>query len=105
MTKEEFEVYKEETIEKLRDYREIIEKHTDAMWLYLQILQDDHRDVYQEWQESEGYPSLPKGAGYFLDRVDKELLCVISHLGETGEWRVPCAKQHLDDLLYLVEED
>ncbi|KKM89380.1 hypothetical protein LCGC14_1249250 [marine sediment metagenome] len=58
--------------------------------------------VRKMWMDGEDYPSQPKGAGMFFYRVDKELLCIVSHLGETGEWRIPCAVRHFDDLLTMI---
>lgn len=104
MDKEEFEQYKEEVLEALKIYRKDIEEYPDAMWLNLQILWDDHKIKYKEWQEGDGYPSQPEGAHIFFYQVDKELLCIVDHLGETGEWRIPCAVRHLDDLLEMIKD-
>ncbi len=100
MNKEEFEKYREEVLETLRNYRKDIEQHPDEVRLKLQIFWDNFRIKYQKWIDGEGYPSQPKGAGIFFYRIDKELLCIVGHLGETGEWRTPCAVRHFDDLLY-----
>jgi len=104
MNNEEFLTYKKNTIKTLKQYREDIEEYPDASWLNLQILWDDHKEVCEKWIKEEGYPSYPKGAHYFLYAVDKELLCIVDHLGETGEWRVSCAARHLDDLLENIDK-
>ncbi len=105
MNKEEFEKYKEEVLETLRNYRKDIEQCPDKVQLKLQIFWDNFRIKYRKWIDGEGYPSLPKGANIFFYTIDKELLCINSHLKETGEWRIPCVVGHFDDLLYCCEKN
>ena len=104
MNEEEFLKYKEKIITELRQYREEIEEFTDATWLDLETLWEKHRAIYIKWQKGEGYPSYPVGAFHFLHHVDKELSHVISHLGETSEWRILCALGHFDGLLSFIDK-
>ena len=102
MNKEEFEKYREEGLETLKNYRKDIEQYPDETLIKLKNFWDNFRIEYQKWIDGEDYPSQPKGAGMFFYRADKELLCIVSHLRETGEWRIPCAVRHFDDLLTMI---
>lgn len=104
MHKEEFERYREEVLETLKSYRNKIKRDSDSILFKLQILLDNHKIMYKEFIDGEGYPSYPEGAFLFFSQTDKELFCIISHLHETGEWRIPCAVRHFDDLLLLTRD-
>jgi len=105
MTEEEFEKYREEVLETLKNYRKDIEQYTDEIQIKLETFWNDFRIEYRKWIDGEGYPSQPKDAHMFFYRIDKELLCIVAHLKETGEWRVPCAVEHFDCLLYCCKKD
>lgn len=105
MENEEFEKYREEALETLSNYRKDIEQYPDEIQIKLETFWDSFQDVAAEWRKEEGYPSFPSGCLAFFYRVDKELLAIMSHLGETGRWRVPCALGHFDVLLYCLKKN
>ncbi len=101
MNEKEFKRYKKESLKTLKNYRKDIEQHPDEIQLKLEAFWDNFQDVSDEWRKGEGYPSLPDGSLAFFYRVGKELFAILSHLEETGKWRVPCAIRHFDDLLFF----
>jgi len=102
MKKEEFKKYREKVLNDLTNYREGIEHNPDIILSKLQIFWNDFKAAYKKWREGEDYLSCPKDVFYFFPTVDTELSHIIDHLEETGEWRIPCAIRHFDDLLKMI---
>ncbi len=71
MNKKEFEKYREEVLETLKNYRKDIEKYPDETLIKLKVFWDNFRIKYQKWIDGEDYPSLPKGAGMFFIELIK----------------------------------
>ena len=101
MTKEEFKIYRKETLDKIERYRKFIEEYPDVILLKLQILRKYNSNLYEKYEDDGHFFTVDER--YFFYVISKELFCIIDHLEETGEWRIPCAVRHFDDLLYFVK--
>jgi hypothetical protein len=104
LDEKQFSRYKEDTINALKKYREDIESNPDKVLLELTTFEKEFDIEYSAWANGEGFPSQPKGAHVFFFMTAKEIYKTISHLEETGEWRIPCALGHFDGLLSFFKE-
>jgi hypothetical protein len=83
-----------ETLKVLTAYREEIECHPDDTQLKLQSFLENFRI------EEDTFPNF-----YITHTIHKELSACVSHLNETGEWRIPSAIGHFDSLLSVLNKE